>query len=78
MVSIPRERETMVDLLVIKNLVENSVVQLKWIPATHMLADILTKRDAHDRGVQSVCGKWQMCVAPDYQRGSTRKGDVYM
>ena len=28
------------------------MVQMKSVPTTHVLADIFTKRDAHDRGVQ--------------------------
>ena len=36
----------MIDLLMIKDLVGNSVVQMKWVPTTHMLADILTE-DMH-------------------------------
>ena len=44
--SVPRERRTVIDLLVIKDLVENSVVKVRRVPTTHMLADILTKEIA--------------------------------
>ena len=32
------------DLMVVKDLAENTVVKMKWVPTTHMLTDILTKR----------------------------------
>ena len=33
----------MIDLLVIKDLVENPVVSMKWVSTVHMLADILAQ-----------------------------------
>ena len=33
----------MIDLLVIKDLVENPVVQMKWVSTVHMLTDILAQ-----------------------------------
>ena len=51
--------------MVIKDLVENSAMQIKWVPATHMLAAILTK----EMPMTDVTQKCQFCVAPDYQRG---------
>jgi hypothetical protein len=40
---IPKERQTMIDLLVARDLVEAGAVSLRWVPTTHMLADVLTK-----------------------------------
>ena len=40
---IPKERQTMIDLKVVKDLVETTVVKIKRVLTTHMLADILTK-----------------------------------
>ena len=40
---IPRERQTMIDLPVARDLVEAKAVRLCWVPTRHMLADILTK-----------------------------------
>ena len=36
------ESQAMIELLVIKDLVENSVVEMKWVQTTRMLADALT------------------------------------
>ena len=41
--SIPRERQTLIDLLSARDLLESKALDLKWVPTTHMLADILTK-----------------------------------
>jgi hypothetical protein len=40
---IPKERQTMIDLLVARDLIEANAVKLMWVPTKHMLADILTK-----------------------------------
>ena len=40
---IPKERQTMIDLLVARDLVEAGAVRLCWAPTKHMLADMLTK-----------------------------------
>jgi hypothetical protein len=40
---IPKERQTMIDLLVARDLIEANAVRLCWVPTKHMLADILTK-----------------------------------
>jgi len=42
--SMPKERQTLIDLLTARDLVENHAVDLRWMPTTHMLADILTKK----------------------------------
>ena len=44
--SVPKERQTLIDLLVARDLVEAGTVILRWVPTTHMLADILTKTQA--------------------------------
>ena len=41
---VPKESQTVVDMLVIEDLVENPVVPMKWAPTTHMLADVLNKK----------------------------------
>ena len=40
---IPKERQTMSELLVARDLIEANAVKLMWVPTKHMLADILTK-----------------------------------
>ena len=41
--SLPVSRQTLIDLLVARDLIEQETIKLKWLPNTHMLADILTK-----------------------------------
>ena len=41
--SIPTERRTLIDLLVARDLQENNAIMFKWLPNSHMLADVLTK-----------------------------------
>ena len=41
--SIPTERQTLIDLLVARDLQENNAIMFKWLPNSHMLADVLTK-----------------------------------
>ena len=41
--SVPKERQTLIDLLVARDLAESGAVQLRWAPTTHMTADMLTK-----------------------------------
>ena len=40
---IPKERQTMIDLLVARDLIESGALKLCWVPTMHMLADVLTK-----------------------------------
>ena len=41
--SMPKERQTLIDLLVARDLIEAGSVKLRWVPQSHMLADPLTK-----------------------------------
>ena len=41
--SVPTERQTLIDLLVARDLQENGAVKIHWLPNTHMIADVLTK-----------------------------------
>jgi hypothetical protein len=40
---VPKERQTLIDLLVARDLIETGAVKLMWVPTAHMVADILTK-----------------------------------
>eukprot|EP00435_Cladocopium_sp_Y103_P022444 s2435_g5.t1 len=40
---LPTERQTLLDLLVCKDLVENNVVAMKWVPTFQQFADFMTK-----------------------------------
>ncbi len=41
--SVPKERQTLIDLLVARDLIEENTLSLHWVPTTHQLADVLTK-----------------------------------
>jgi hypothetical protein len=41
--SVPTERQTLIDLLVARDLHESDAVIMKWLPNRHMVADVLTK-----------------------------------
>ena len=40
---IPKARQTMIDLLAARDLIEEGTMRLCWVPTKHMLADTLTK-----------------------------------
>jgi hypothetical protein len=41
--SMPTERQTLIDLLITRDLVEAGCLKIRWVPTTHQVADILTK-----------------------------------
>ena len=41
--SSPNERQTLIDLLIARDLCENGIVEIRWVPTAHQLADVLTK-----------------------------------
>ena len=41
--SVPSERQTLIDLLIAKDLQEAAAVVIRWVPTSYQLADILTK-----------------------------------
>jgi hypothetical protein len=41
--SMPSERQTLIDLLIARDLTEAKAMEIRWVPTTHMLADALTK-----------------------------------
>ena len=40
---VPKEKQVMIDLLSARELSEAGITSFKWVPTTHMVADILTK-----------------------------------
>ena len=44
--SIPKEKQTLIDLLTARDLMESKAMMLRWMPNRHMLADMLTKKVA--------------------------------
>ena len=72
---IPRERHTLIDLLTARGLVENRAVMLKWMPTTHMLADVLTKQMRITKVIHDFLCHGRFCTVPteeehnvDYRR----------
>ena len=41
--SVPKERQTLIDLLVARDLSENGALSIRWVSTLHQLADMLTK-----------------------------------
>ena len=41
--SVPAERQTLIDLLIARDLAENKALEIRWVPTMHQLADCLTK-----------------------------------
>ncbi len=41
--SIPTERQTLVDLLVARDLSESKTIGIRWLPNVHVIADCLIK-----------------------------------
>ena len=41
--SVPKEKQTLIDLLVARDLTESKAVTVAWVPTKHMLVDTLTK-----------------------------------
>ena len=41
--SMPTERQTLIDLLIARDLTEAKAMTVRWVPTTHQLADIFTK-----------------------------------
>jgi len=41
--TVPAERQTLIDLLMARDLVESKDVTTRWVPTSHQLADCLTK-----------------------------------
>ena len=79
--SIPTGRQTLIGLLVARDLQENGAVKLRWLPNTHMIADVLTKatpvndvsREFRDRGLHSLVPTMQQ-VEHEHHRLTLRQG----
>ena len=41
--SLPSERQTLIDVLIARDLTEAQTITVRWVPTTHQLADIFTK-----------------------------------
>ena len=62
--SMPTERQTLIDLLIARDLTEAKAMQIRWVPTTHMLADSLTKTMAASPIMQRFLHKGEYSLVP--------------
>ena len=55
---------TLIDLLVARDLVETKVIDLKWMPTTLMVADVLTKEMKPSTQVKRLLEEGRYSLAP--------------
>jgi len=61
--SVPKEKQTLIDLLVARDLMEERAVRIRWVPTDHMLADMLTKEMKLSPAVVKFLDQQVYCVA---------------
>lgn len=73
---LPTERQTLLDVLVCKDLVENKVVTMKWVPTFKQYADCMTKamratlsEEFFEKGLISLKETPEEAVEEDHRRG---------
>lgn len=67
--SLPVERPTLLDLLSEKEYVEDEVIEIRWVPSFHMLADPLTKVMRSGTFKEFVMtGRWSLVQTEEEQR----------
>ena len=60
--SIPAERQTLIDLLIARDLCENGVLEICWVPTAHQLADVLTKMMKVPETMSQFLTKQEYCL----------------
>ena len=65
--SVPKEKQTLIDLLTARDLVEQKAVLLRWMPNRHMLADMLTKQVKPTKIVEKFLYENQYSAVPSYE-----------
>ena len=61
--SVPKEKQTLIDLVVARDLMEEKAVRLRWVCTDHMLADFLTKQLKLTPAVAKFLVEQKYCVA---------------
>jgi hypothetical protein len=76
--SLPSERQTLIDLLIARDLTEAETIMVRWVPTTHQLADILTKSMKAPPILQKLLRKQLYCLVGDEaeQREESRRADL--
>jgi hypothetical protein len=79
--SLPSERQTLIDLLIARDLTEANAILVKWVPTTHQLADILTKLMKAPPVLSKVLHEQEYCLIgndkelrEEQHRAQLRKG----
>ena len=72
--SIPKEKQTLIDLLTARDLIETKAVMLRWMPNRHMLADMLTKKVAPTEIVERFLKQGSYSAVPNVE---DEAGDQY-
>ena len=66
--SIPTERQTLIDLLVARDLSENGTVRIVWLPNKHMVADCLTKAVTPNEVYRKLIAKGEYSLVPSEEQ----------
>ena len=66
--SVLKKRQTLVDLLITRELVENKAVIMRWVPTTHMLADMLTKSMTPIEAAQRFLSEETYSLTPSQEK----------
>ena len=66
--SLPTERQTLLDVLVAKDLVERKCITVRWLPNTHQFADFLTKATAATDNLQTFLRHGLLSLVPTQQQ----------
>ena len=62
--SLPAERQTLLDVLVAKDHVEQKCIDVRWLPNTHRFADFLTKPEVVTISLQAFLRYGRVSPAP--------------
>ena len=64
MVHPPAEQQTLLDVLVAKDLVEQKRISIRWLPNTHQFADFLTKPEVVTPNLQTFLRQGILSLVP--------------
>ena len=62
--SLPAERQTLLDVLVAKDLVEQKCIDVRWLPNAHQFADFLTKPEVVTISLQTFLREGRVSLVP--------------
>ena len=66
--SIPTERQTLIDLLVARDLSESETVRIMWLPNKHMVADCLTKAVVPNEVYRRLIAEGKYSLVPSVEQ----------